>query len=56
MWVETAGSSIIDVVYFEGFPIPLVSDTSRKHLRTKVSPVFYLTYSKNGGNLGSELK
>ena len=31
-------------------------DTSRKHLRTKVTPDFHLTYSKNGGNLGSESK
>ena len=30
--------------------------SSRKHLRTKVSPDFHLTYSKNGGNLGSESK
>ena len=27
---------------------------SRKHLRTKVTPDFYLTYSKNGGIMGSE--
>ena len=26
--------------------------TSRKHLRTKVTPDLHLTYSKNGGNLG----
>ena len=32
------------------------SDASRKHLRTKVTPDFHLTYSKNGGNLGSESK
>ena len=30
--------------------------SSRKHLRTKVTPDFHLTYSKNGGNLGSESK
>ena len=30
--------------------------TSRKHLRTKVTPDLHLTYSKNGGNLGSESK
>ena len=30
------------------------SPTSRKHLRTKLSPDLHLTYSKNGGNLGSE--
>ena len=30
--------------------------TSRKHLRTKVTPDFHLTYSKNGGNLGSKSK
>ena len=28
--------------------------TSRKHLRTKVTPDFHLTYRKNVGNLGSE--
>ena len=28
--------------------------SSRKHLCTKVTPDFCLTYSKNGGNLGSE--
>ena len=28
--------------------------TSRKHLRTKVTPDFHLTYSKNGRNLGSD--
>ena len=32
------------------------TETSRKHLRTKVTPDFHLTYSKNGGNLGSESK
>ena len=26
--------------------------TSRKHLRTKVTPDLHLTFSKNGGNLG----
>ena len=30
--------------------------SSRKHLRTKATPDFHLTYSKNGGNLGSESK
>ena len=30
--------------------------SSRKHLRTKVTPDFHLTYSKNRGNLGSESK
>ena len=30
--------------------------SSRKHLRTKVIQDFHLTYSKNGGNLGSESK
>ena len=30
--------------------------TSRKHLHTKVTPDFHLTYSKNGGNTGSESK
>ena len=29
---------------------------SRKHLRTKMTPDFHLTYSKNGRNLGSESK
>ena len=27
--------------------------SSRKHLRTKVTPDFHLKYSKNWGNLGS---
>ena len=27
-------------------------ETSRKHLRKKVTPDFHLTYIKNGGNLG----
>ena len=31
-----------------------ISVSSRKHLRTKVTPDFHLTYSKNGGNLGTE--
>ena len=30
--------------------------SSRKHLRTKVTPDFHLTYRKNGGNVGSESK
>ena len=30
--------------------------SSRKYLRTKVTPDFHLTYSKNGENLGSESK
>ena len=30
--------------------------TSRNYLRTKVTPDFHLTYSKNGGNLGLKLK
>ena len=30
--------------------------SSREHLRTKVTPDFHLTYSKNGGNLGSKSK
>ena len=34
----------------------LVKISSRKHLRTKVTPDFHLSYSKNGGNLGSESK
>ena len=33
-----------------------VLNASRKHLLTKVTPDFHLTYSKNGGNLGSESK
>ena len=36
--------------------ISLASKPSRKHLRTKVTPDFLLTYSTNGGNLGSESK
>ena len=30
--------------------------TSQKHLRTKMTPDFHLTYSTNWGNLGSESK
>ena len=33
--------------------IKTVFYTSRKHLRTKVTPDFHLTYSRNGENLGS---
>ena len=29
-----------------------VAHPSRKHLRIKITPDLYLTYSKNGGNLG----
>ena len=29
-----------------------LNNTSRKHLRAKVTPSLYLKYSKNGGNLG----
>ena len=29
-----------------------MSSSSRKHLRTKVTPDLHVTYSKNGGNLG----
>ena len=39
--------------------VSVISDTSadrihssRKHIRTKLTPKFHLTYSKNGGNLG----
>ena len=32
------------------------TETSRKHIRTKVTPDLHLTYSKNGGYLGSESK
>ena len=37
---------------------PIHVFSSRKHLRTKVTPDFHLTYtcSKNRGNLGSESK
>ena len=40
-------------MFLNGFQVYF---TSRKHLRTKVTPDFHLTYSKNGGNLGSESK
>ena len=33
-----------------------VCTPSREHLRSKVTPDFHLTYSKNGGNMGSESK
>ena len=38
------------VFIFQGKPL------SRKHLRTKETLDFHLTYSKNGGNVGSESK
>ena len=43
---------------FEGGTVVLIAPvpTSRKHLRTKVTPDFHLKYSKTGGNLGSESK
>ena len=43
---------------FQHFPADIKSVTSliTKHLRTKVTPDFHLTYSKNRGNLGSESK
>ena len=44
------------VCYFLFFGICFASKASRKHLRTKVTPDFHLTYSENGGNLGSESK
>ena len=39
------------IILLAGFHVP-----SRKHLRTKVTLDFHLTYSKNGGDLGSESK
>ena len=30
----------------------MIDPASRNHFRTKVTPDFHLTYSKNGGNLG----
>ena len=38
------------------FHVIILNCSSRTHLRTKVTPDFHLTYSKNGGNLGSESK
>ena len=42
---------LIDIGVSMGKP-----ETSRKHLRSKVTPDLHLTYSKNEGNLGSESK
>ena len=39
-----------------GQPSERLNPTSRKHLRTKLTPDFHLTNSKNGSNLGSESK
>ena len=39
-----------------GYSLQFKKYPSRKHLRTKVTPDFHLTYSKNGGYLGSESK
>ena len=33
-----------------------VCEKTREHLLTEVTPSLLLTYSKNGGNLGLELK
>ena len=52
----------IDNLYFEAmvnhiYPSAMqLQKASRKNLRTKVTPDFHLTYSKIGGNLGSESK
>ena len=40
---------VVDLSY-----VPLEGILLRKHLRTKVTPDFHVTYSKNGGNLESE--
>ena len=40
--------------YSAAFTVSVCKKTSLKHLRTKVTPDYHLTYSKNGGNLGSE--
>ena len=42
--------------YFLEVNYSKLSYASQKHLRTKVTPDFHLTYSKNVGNLGSESK
>ena len=39
-------------IYFMHTRTCVGAGTSRKHLRTKVTPDLHLTYSKNGGNLG----
>ena len=53
---------VLDVMTFPDYVVFVVSSfqckfvnadfhcTSRKHLRTKVTPDLHLTYSKNGGN------
>ena len=33
-----------------------IAGASREHLCTKVTPDLHLTYSRNGGNLGLDLK
>ena len=50
-WSRNKGKKINPCKHSNGF-----RNDSRKRLRTKVTPDFHLTYSKNGGNLGSELK
>ena len=48
---------VLPILWFlSGFDSCWLIVTSRKHLRTKVTPDFYLTYSKNWGNLGSKSK
>ena len=51
-YFDFAVNFFIFFISFAGIDIA----TSRKHLLIKVTPDFHLTYSKNGGNLGSESK
>ena len=48
-------SQFISFAYCYG-SVESYNSASRKYFRTKVTPDFYLTYSKNAGNLGSESK
>ena len=52
-------SRIMRKPVFGRYIFPIIDggySSSRKHLRTNVTPDLHLTYSKNGGNLGSESK
>ena len=50
------GRLTLHVVCNQQIDSRLWSGTSRKHLRTKVTQNFQLTYIKNGGDLGSKSK
>ena len=53
---STTGSEQVYSPYKVNVIVFMPPYSSRKHLRMIVTPDFHLTYSENGGNLGSESK